>query len=190
MNAFAHTNMFPNHAQYPSFNQVPFCPPYSTNQYDQYYNQSTNVRQQRTLEIIKLEEVPAPVPGPSKPRRVPTASQSFASVPASSDDSESSEESEEESGESYCSSDDAIEQGVNIRRASSAAEDEEPEPVRIDDTFSSRMRRIEAWRDAYAKAVGAELGEFPFMTRFFATYMHALPSQHSPTNIPSVFDFR
>ncbi len=96
-------------------------------------------------------------------------------MPASSYDSESSEESEEESGESYCSSDDAIEQGVNIRRASSAAEDEEPEPVRIDDTFSSRMRRIEAWRDAYAKAVGAELGEFPFMTSIFR-HLHACAS--------------
>ncbi|KLO07437.1 hypothetical protein SCHPADRAFT_909472 [Schizopora paradoxa] len=158
VNAFANPTMFSSHAQYPSFNQVPMCPQY--NNFEQFMPQPVNVRQQRTLEIIKLEEVPAPVPGPSRPRRVPTASNSFESVPASSYDSDSSEESEEESGESYCSSDDALEQNVNIRRASSA-EDEELEPVRIDDTFNSRMRRIEAWRNAYAKAVGAELAPSP-----------------------------
>lgn len=105
-------------------------------------------------------------------------------MPASSYDSDSSEESEEESGESYCSSDDALEQNVNIRRAS---EDEELEPVRIDDTFNSRMRRIEAWRSAYAKAVGAELGE---LSVYYLLSPHTCASQRLSLSLPTKFVLR
>ena len=105
----------------------------------------------RQHEVIQLVEV-APPPPAQHPSTITTSS-----LPSSSAYTGSCEsESDESECSSYCSSDD--EPAVNIRRASSG-EDDEPELVHIDDTFSARMRRIEAWRSAYAKAVGAELGE-------------------------------
>ncbi|KAH8116254.1 hypothetical protein DFH11DRAFT_1198065 [Phellopilus nigrolimitatus] len=109
------------------------------------------LRQQRTIEIIELVEVPPPtrrerisVPGSSS-----AASSSYTS-------SSGSDESDGESGlESYCSSEDG-----NEKDRSSSSE-EEAEPPRIDTSYHARMRRIEQWRSAYAKAVGTELAPSP-----------------------------
>ena len=139
-----------------------------------------SLRQQRTIEIIALEEVPAPLPSSTsrrhhhhrrhaqsqRPRAQPPhyhhhhQQDTRASVPASSSAASSStctssdeddddeeeydeeeEEEDEEGGESYCSS-----------------EEDESERMRTEVSLRARMRRIEAWRSAYAKAVGAELG--------------------------------
>ncbi|THH10752.1 hypothetical protein EW145_g1112 [Phellinidium pouzarii] len=105
------------------------------------------LHQQPRIEIIELIEVPPPT------RR------EHISVPDSSSsgsDSYASSSSEEESSavESYCSSEDHDE----VYRSSSA---EETKPMRGDNSFQARMRRIEQWRNAYAKAVGAELAPSP-----------------------------
>ena len=76
-------------------------------------------------------------------------------------DSESSSDSDEESCESYCSSDMPSLRADSPREGghNTSSSDDEPEPARYDDTFNARMRRIEQWRDTYAKALGAEFGE-------------------------------
>jgi hypothetical protein len=44
---------------------------------------------------------------------------------------------------------------------------------RHDDSINSRMRRVELWRDQYAKAVGAHFGmlcSLIFISRYFQGY--------------------
>lgn len=109
-------------------------------------HQHPYLHQQRTIEIIELIEVPPPT------RRehisVPDSS-SYASSSCCS--SEESEEEEEEAAESYCSSEEEDE-------FLTGALESEKERAAAHAAFQSRMRRIEKWRDAYAKAVGAEFG--------------------------------
>lgn len=119
------------------------------------YDPAVGLRHPRAVEIIQLVEVPAPMRAPRPHRSLP------ASTPASTSYCSSSSESEEsESAESYCSSDVPSLRHDAPGHRSSESEDE-PEPARWDDTFHQRMRRIENWRDHYAKSVGAEFGEQP-----------------------------
>ncbi|TDL23819.1 hypothetical protein BD410DRAFT_151949 [Rickenella mellea] len=102
------------------------------------------------LEVIQLVEVPPP------------SRSHYISVPSSSSAPSSSESSssEEESVSSYCSSDLSSEdQPPPLPRA------REPEVVSSEQSWHARMRRIEAWRDNYAKAVGAEFAPSPSRTK-------------------------
>jgi len=103
------------------------------------------LRQQRTVEIIQLVEVDAPPP----PRRSPstfTSSSEPSSSYSSNDSYGSSEfdpEEEEVAATSYCSSDEE--------------EMEERKIAFYDDTFPTRLNRVIAWRDGFAKAMGVSL---------------------------------
>lgn len=125
------------------------------------------LRQQPAIEVIQLVEVPPP----SRPEHLSVPGSSSAA--SSSYASESS--SEHESAESYCSSLEDLNLNLNLDvQFRSSSEEDEPEQPRIDDTFHARMRRIEQWRDAYAKAVGAELGSSLFL--LFSVLLPSFPS--------------
>lgn len=126
------------------------------------------LRQQRTIEIIALEEVPAPLPRrrrrqqqqqqqrlrPTELKQSVPASSSAASsstCTSSSGDADDDDDEEEEGGESYCSSEEDTDPRLLDPR----------ERARVEVSFNARMRRIEQWRETYAKAVGAQLGPFP-----------------------------
>lgn len=108
-------------------------------------------RQSSPLKVIQLVEVPAP----SKPERVaPPPSSS-----ASSSTSESS--SEDEPCTSYCSSDDdeLPQQRAQFQPQMPQYQQRRyAESENVDRNMSTLMLRIEAWRDEYAKAVGAQFG--------------------------------
>lgn len=121
------------------------------------------LRQQRTIEIIALEEVPAPLPRrrqqqrlrPTELKRSVPASSSAASsstcTSSSGDADDDDDDEDEEGGESYCSSEEDSDPRLLDPR----------ERARVEVSFNARMRRIEQWRETYAKAVGAQLGPFP-----------------------------
>lgn len=99
------------------------------------------LRQQRPIEVIQLVEV---APPSRKHGSIPCSSSAASSSYASTSSSEDEEES-------YCSSEDS-------------ESDEESTPRRvIPGSFTACMRRIEHWRDTYAKAVGAEFGEWSML---------------------------
>ncbi|KAL5492233.1 hypothetical protein ACEPAI_3680 [Sanghuangporus weigelae] len=123
------------------------------------------LHQQRTIEIIQLEEVPPPskrehisVPGSSSW----ASSSSYASSSTYSSEENGEEEEEEAASESYCSSEEQ-----SVEDAEECREEEIPEPRRVvaTDSYSARMRRIEQWRDAYAKAVGAQFAPSPLRSK-------------------------
>lgn len=127
------------------------------------------LRQQRTIEIIALEEVPAPLPPLPRRRQqqqqqqrlrptelkqsVPASSSAASSstCTSSSGDDDDDDDEDEEGGESYCSSEEDTDPRLLDPR----------ERARVEVSFNARMRRIEQWRETYAKAVGAQLGPFP-----------------------------
>ncbi|KAL5537079.1 hypothetical protein ACEPAF_902 [Sanghuangporus sanghuang] len=125
------------------------------------------LHQRRTIEIIQLEEVPPPskrehisVPGSSS--WASSSSYASSSAYSSEDDEEEEEEEEEAASESYCSSEEQ-----SVEDDEECSEEEEPEPRRAApaDSYSARMRRIEQWRDAYAKAVGAQFAPSPLRSK-------------------------
>ena len=118
-----------------------------------YPNHQYYFRQPQTIEIIALEEVPPPS------RHSGPCSSSAASSSYYSSSSE-----EEESVSSYCSPDLP---SVHHKAFPTSAEPQHNQrqsqfvsnsTSRVDDSHSSRMRRVEQWRNQYAKAVGAQLG--------------------------------
>lgn len=128
-------------------------------------------QQPRTIEIIQLEEVPPPskrehisVPGSSSW----ASSSSYASSSAYTSSEEDGEEEEEEAAsESYCSSEEEEQQMKEEEEDDECEEVDDAEAALgsgsrrgsgATDSYSARMRRIEQWRDSYAKAVGAQLG--------------------------------
>lgn len=95
----------------------------------------------RQPEVIQLVEVSAPPPL-QQPSTITSAS-----VPSSSFYSESCESSETDSEEdedatSYCSSDDDMEDNSQGY---------------YDDTYGTRLGRVLAWRDSFAKAMGVAI---------------------------------
>ncbi|KAH9849853.1 hypothetical protein C2E23DRAFT_887834 [Lenzites betulinus] len=99
------------------------------------------LRQQHTVEVIQLVEVPAP---PPRSHISSFASSSFAS---SSDCSSTAESDDDESVcSSYCSSDDDDEHM-------------DTDPTRApayDDTYHVRFTRVLAWREGFSKAADAQ----------------------------------
>ena len=116
------------------------------------------LRQQRPIEVIQLVEV---APPSRRHGSVPCSSSAASSSYAST----SSSEEEEEELESYCSSEE-----------SESEEESTPRRV-VPDSFGTRMRRIEQWRDTYAKAVGAEFGEWTLLWYLLAS-AHVVPPCH------------
>lgn len=121
------------------------------------------------IKVIQLEEVEAPPPMPHR------SNTSDTSVPYSdSDDSEDDydededmSESEEEESEcsSYCSSD---------------AEDMQERNIAVyDDTYGTRLSRVLAWRDNYAKAIGLLPDDSEYIILFFQL-SEPTPPFHSP----------
>ncbi|KAI1796722.1 hypothetical protein LXA43DRAFT_1089805 [Ganoderma leucocontextum] len=96
------------------------------------------LHQQPTVEIIQLIEVPPPPPR-SHPYTSTIASSSFAS--SSCDSSDNNSEEDESVCSSYCSS------------------EEDPDADQAptyDDTYKTRLHRVLAWRDGFAKASAME----------------------------------
>ena len=129
-------------------------------------------KQPQRLQVIQLEEVPAP-PTRTRSQRASVPSTSYASSGSENedDDGESNEdeeiEEEEEGGESYCSSEEELDARCLERICDDEVDDDRRGNVyeRLkgglwNESFGARMRRIEKWRDEYAKAVGAQLGGF------------------------------
>lgn len=152
------------------------------------------LRQQRTIEIIALEEVPAPLPTARPRRRRPQQQQQqqhlrptqlMQSVPASSSAASSStctsssgdddDDEDEEGGESYCSSEEDTDPRLLDPR----------ERAHVEVSFNARMRRIEQWRETYAKAVGAQLGPFPFLSINSCEQMLTVRTAPSPSRTNS-----
>ncbi|EKM50113.1 uncharacterized protein PHACADRAFT_264663 [Phanerochaete carnosa HHB-10118-sp] len=93
----------------------------------------------RQHEVIQLVEVSAPPPAPH-PSTITTSSVPSSSAYTESCSEESvSDEDEESAVSSYCSSD----EGDEATRAC------------YDDTYGTRLKRVLAWRDRAAKALGA-----------------------------------
>ncbi|EMD38982.1 hypothetical protein CERSUDRAFT_93021 [Gelatoporia subvermispora B] len=92
------------------------------------------LHQQRTLEVIQLIEVPAP------PRVDPPSTFASSSTYTSSDSDSDSDDNDSDC-ESYCSSD---------PEELDAARESMP-----DDTYKTRQNRVLAWRETFAKGVGA-----------------------------------
>lgn len=147
------------------------------------------LRQQRTIEIIALEEVPAPLPRrrrqqqqqqrlrPTEPKQSVPASSSAASsstcTSSSGDADDDDDDEDEEGGESYCSSEEDTDPRLLDPR----------ERARVEVSFNARMRRIEQWRETYAKAVGAQLGPFPSL--ILANIMLTVRTAPSPSRTNS-----
>lgn len=105
----------------------------------------------RQHEVIQLVEVPAP-PRQQKQQQQHPSTITSSSLPSSSvySDSCSSEAESEESEpvcSSYCSSDEDV---AAIQEAGSYA--------CYDDTYTTRLGRVLAWRDGFAKAMGVAFG--------------------------------
>ncbi|KAM5530828.1 hypothetical protein V8D89_015518 [Ganoderma adspersum] len=92
------------------------------------------LHQQPTVGIIQLIEVPPPPPR-SHPYTSTMASSSFAS--SSCDSSDNDSEEDESVCSSYCSSEEDL--------------DADQAPT-YDDTYKTRLHRVLAWRDGFAKA--------------------------------------
>ena len=145
LDAFAHSHFYNHHTIHIPSQPVDCSPKVATGG-PVYYRQH---------EVIQLVEVPAPPPA-KHPSTITSSS-----VPSSSAYTEScaeTSESEEEDSEasSYCSS----EEGDEAARAC------------YDDTYGTRLSRVLAWRDGFAKALGVALSgtrSFPFAPRgYFA----------------------
>ncbi|KAI0700145.1 hypothetical protein C8T65DRAFT_580553 [Cerioporus squamosus] len=92
------------------------------------------LHQQRTVEVIQLIEVPPPPPR-SHPYTSTLDSDSFASSSCESSDDDSEED------ESVCSSYCSSEENLDAHQAPT-----------YDDTYKTRLNRVLAWRDGFAKA--------------------------------------
>lgn len=115
------------------------------------------LRQQRTFEIIQLVE------GPPPPRRQISsaissseASSSTCSTEYEDSDSLSSDEDYDSVCSSYCSSDEFSED-VHLG--------EDPEMPTLDDTYSSRMKRVFAWRESFFQAMNITAPDHPPLKR-------------------------
>ena len=95
----------------------------------------------RQPEVIQLVEVSAP-PTIEHPSTITETSMPSSSSYSSSCSSEDESEDDEDCS-SYCSSD--------------PEEMEESAHGYYDDTYSTRLRRVNAWRDGFAKAMGAAI---------------------------------
>ncbi|GJE93270.1 hypothetical protein PsYK624_094290 [Phanerochaete sordida] len=95
----------------------------------------------RQHEVIQLVEVSAPPPA-THPSTITTSSvpSSSAYTESCSEDSDADEE-DESAVSSYCSS----------------AEGDDPARAYYDDTYGTRIKRVLAWRDGSAKALGAPM---------------------------------
>lgn len=87
-------------------------------------------------EVIQLVEVSAPQPS----LQHPYSSEAFSSCYSSSSDSSETDSEDDEGCTSYCSSD--------------PEEMEESGHGYYDDTYGTRLSRVLAWRDGFAKAMG------------------------------------
>ncbi|KAH0836494.1 hypothetical protein J3R83DRAFT_8130 [Lanmaoa asiatica] len=94
------------------------------------------VCQPHTIQIIQLVEAPPP------PRRISSVIQSTSAGSSSASSYPSTSDSEEEDCSSYCSS---------IVTPDESSHDRDPIPW-TDDTYSTRMKRVHAWRDGFVKA--------------------------------------
>lgn len=158
LDAFARAHYFP-HRAVPIPTPVVDCSP----------KVATGPVYYRQHEVIQLVEVSAPPPAPH-PSTITTSS-----VPSSSAYTEScsegseAEEDDESAVSSYCSSD----EGDEAARAC------------YDDTYGARLKRVLAWRDGSAKALGA-LVESPMHTA--APCARRRPDDdrmsHSPKQLP------
>ncbi|TFK90834.1 hypothetical protein K466DRAFT_484048 [Polyporus arcularius HHB13444] len=99
------------------------------------------LHQQRTVEVIQLIEVPPPPPR-SHPYTSTLDSASFASSSCESSDDDS--EDDDSVCSSYCSS----EENLDAHQAPT-----------YDDTYKTRLNRVLAWRDGFAKATAQLLYE-------------------------------
>lgn len=144
-------------------------------------------RQSSPLKVIQLVEVPAP----SKPERLaPPPSSS-----ASSSTSDSS--SEDEPCTSYCSSDDdeLPQQRAQLQPQMPQYQQRRyAESENVDRNMSTLMLRIEAWRDEYAKAVGAQFGSStsqssPLLPNHTPSHVFGHSSSHITLHSLSAFLF-
>ncbi|THH30515.1 hypothetical protein EUX98_g3687, partial [Antrodiella citrinella] len=115
------------------------------------------IGEQSTVEVIQLIEVDAP-----PPRQIPS---DFASSSASSSsaDSSSSSHAQSEVSEEECESS-ASEESESVCSSYCSSDEEEMKERKImffDDTYGTRLTRVLAWRESFAKATGIT-GEFPF----------------------------
>ncbi|KAI8985621.1 hypothetical protein BD414DRAFT_515402 [Trametes punicea] len=94
------------------------------------------LHQQRTVEVIQLIEVPPPPPR-SHPYASSLASSSLVSSSCHSSDADADSDEDESLCSSYCSSDD---------------DSDAPQAPVYDDTFKTRLDRVLAWREGFAKA--------------------------------------
>ncbi|RPD64475.1 hypothetical protein L227DRAFT_608132 [Lentinus tigrinus ALCF2SS1-6] len=99
------------------------------------------LHQQRTVEVIQLIEVPPPPPR-SHPYTSTLDSDSFASSSCESSDDDSEED------ESVCSSYCSSEENLVV-----------DQPPTYDDTYKTRLNRVLAWRDGFAKATAQFLAD-------------------------------
>ncbi|KAI0731109.1 hypothetical protein C8Q76DRAFT_350020 [Earliella scabrosa] len=97
------------------------------------------LHQQRTVEVIQLIEVPPPPPR-SHPYTSTLASSSFASSSCESSDDDSEED------DSVCSSYCSSEEDSDVGQAPS-----------YDDTYKTRLNRVLAWREGFAKAQAVDV---------------------------------
>ncbi|KAH8103923.1 hypothetical protein BXZ70DRAFT_672571 [Cristinia sonorae] len=105
------------------------------------------LRQQRTVEVIQLIEVEAPPPQqPASDFASSSASSSSSSCSSGSESaaSETCETSESEESESVCTS----------YCSSDEEEMKERKIMFYDDTYGTRLNRVLAWRDSFAKSMG------------------------------------
>lgn len=135
------------------------------------------------IKVIQLEEVEAPPPMPHR------SSSSSASVPLTSaysdsydsEDDYEDEESESEEDESECSS-----------YCSSDAEDMQERNIAVyDDTYGTRLSRVLAWRDNFAKATGIlpDDSEYPYVL-FCCHIQHVTHFHSEPSPQPSFYPTR
>lgn len=103
------------------------------------------LRQQRTFEIIQLVEGPPPPPRQlSSVMSSSGASSSTCSTEYDDSDSYPSDEDCDSVCSSYCSSDEFPDNELLS---------EAPKMPTLDDTYSSRMKRVFAWRESFNKAM-------------------------------------
>jgi len=103
-------------------------------------------RQQHAVEIIQLVEVPAP-------------SRRFASSPIDSGSSSSCYSSESES--EYPADDEGVSDGTSYCSSDTSEEMycEEEEISNSDETYDTRVTRVHAWRENFAKDMGLALSD-------------------------------
>lgn len=104
-------------------------------------------RQQHAVEIIQLTEVPPPTPRFTSAHVDSSSTSSSYSCDSESDypsdEDDDDDDSESDYGTSYCSSDTPEEM-----------DDEEDVASTHDETYDTRVTRIHAWREKYAKDMG------------------------------------